>query len=354
MELLQSQGPQISSITSDTLAWKLFKKNILPKLGVIPSKPTRHKPPLVKELQSNIKQVGIQLIRHLSMLQLQEQWHTQLAKNTRTTMKEVFSNLTAQQDWISQQGTNQNFHMIRELASTLLQLMNLAESFPDSGLADHQLIQHYQDTYPHYFFGEEDSWSHLAVNDGLQGILSRLEALNGPGNREAVHPPTTSGNNQELLLSTTGAYFLRLHLIPLLQNQLQASVLSLKAQTQWDLLETWEQLLTITHQLNQFHSLNRLCGTWQWLIHNHQNHGDHKVVMTYPPPSQFDRMDPKPATIQVTGDTVYIQWRFPNGIIQEESLLFSEKDRALSGTFVNSVGPHGSITARKVKSCKRK
>ena len=73
--------------------------------------------------------------------------------------------------------------------------------------------------------------------------------------------------------------------------------------------------------------------------------------MVYPPPSQYHRMDPQPATIRVQGDTVYIRWEFPRGIVQEESLLFGEKDQLLSGTFVNNLGPNGNITGRRVKPC---
>ena len=76
--------------------------------------------------------------------------------------------------------------------------------------------------------------------------------------------------------------------------------------------------------------------------------------MIYPPPSQYDRMDPKPTKIQVQGNTVYIRWEFPRGIIQEESLLLSEEDQLLSGTFVNNLGPNGSITGRRVKPCPKK
>ena len=74
--------------------------------------------------------------------------------------------------------------------------------------------------------------------------------------------------------------------------------------------------------------------------------------MVYPPPSQYHRMDPQPAMIRVQGDTVYIRWEFPRGIVQEESLLLSEKDQLLSGSFANSLGPKGNITGRRVKPCR--
>jgi hypothetical protein len=277
-----------------------------------------------------------------------------LTKKNFISIKKFLDDPTGHQDWISQEVSNQHFLMTRKLASTLSQLEELAGSLPEPDPVNYKSVQQYQDTYPHYFFGEENSWSQLAVNEGTEGILSRIREFRSPAELKTIPSSSSSNDLHDLSLANAENYFLRMYLIPLLHTQLQASLVSLKSQTQWELIETWGQLLTLTDQLNQFHSLNRLCGTWQWLIHNHQNHGDHKTVMTYPPPSQFDRMDPKPDTIQITGDTVYIRWELPNGIVQEESLLFSEQDRALSGTFRNSVGPHGNITARKVRPCKEK
>ena len=148
--------------------------------------------------------------------------------------------------------------------------------------------------------------------------------------------------------------FLHQQIIPIFKAHVEASLLLLQSKSERQAWEAWQQVQGWKTLQRERQGLVRLCGTWQWLIHNHQNHGDHKTVMVYPPPSQYERMDPKPAKIQVQGDTVYIRWEFPNGIIQEESLLLSEKDRMLTGTFTNNVGPHGNITGRRIAPCQER
>jgi len=110
-------------------------------------------------------------------------------------------------------------------------------------------------------------------------------------------------------------------------------------------MQHWQQ----QEQTN--HAMMRLCGTWKWIIHNHQNHGDHKTTMTFHPPGQSSSSHVQPTTILIHGDTVYLRWTFPQGI-QEDSLLLSNRDSRLEGTFTNSLGPHGSISGQRLSPCK--
>ncbi len=150
----------------------------------------------------------------------------------------------------------------------------------------------------------------------------------------------------------SGNLFLRQSFLPIATAHVKTGLLQLQVRSEEQAWTTWQTIQTWNNDRKNEHGLRRLCGTWQWLIHNHQNHGDHKTIMVYPPPSQYHRMDPQPSTIRVQGDTVYIRWEFPRGIVQEESLLFGEKDQLLSGTFVNNLGPNGNITARRIKPCR--
>lgn len=149
----------------------------------------------------------------------------------------------------------------------------------------------------------------------------------------------------------SGNPILRQSFLPIATAHVKAGLLQLQVRSEQQAWTTWQAIQTWSNNQKNEQGLRRLCGTWQWLIHNHQNHGDHKTIMVYPPPSQYHRMDPQPATVRVQGDTVYIRWEFPRGIVQEESLLLSEKDHLLSGTFVNNLGPNGNITARRIKPC---
>ncbi len=96
--------------------------------------------------------------------------------------------------------------------------------------------------------------------------------------------------------------------------------------------------------------LARLCGTWLWTVHNHQNHQDHKMVITFPPPNGPRPPGPAPSKIVVLGDGVYLRWKFQGGV-QEDSLLFTGKEQRLEGTFRNSRGPWGSITGKRTAPC---
>lgn len=257
---------------------------------------------------------------------------------------------TLHQQWLGQTAANPLWLQTREFLNIFLQLSDLADPSisqdPPPGFGS--FGEYFDRTYPHYFLGQKQSWSQLALTQGPGGILARLKEYPDSPQQETSNP---QGTNQAI--NVLGRHYLTVRLIPLLKAQLLALVISLKTHTEWSLLEDWRTLTNKKEDLQNARSLQRLCGTWQWLIHNHLNHQDHKTVMIYPPPSQFDRMEPRPATIHVQGDTVYIRWEFPNGIIQEESLLLSEKDRILTGTFVNSLGPHGNISGRRIAPCQK-
>lgn len=251
--------------------------------------------------------------------------------------------------WLTNASQQPEFHRVFALANTYRELATTQEP----AIVE---LPHYA-RYAQYLYlqysiwtKENKGWFTIAAKAGAQGVIQRLhEYWDIEASKESDFP-TPSVRKQE----SYAARYLHQHYLPLHLAYLQAALVKLQMETEHRTRVIWNQLRQWQTDQKRKRGLLRLCGTWQWLIHNHQNHGDYKTVMIYPPPSQYDRMDPKPAKIQVQGDTVYIRWEFPRGIIQEESLLFSEKDRALSGTFVNNMGHNGSITGRRVKPCKEK
>jgi hypothetical protein len=74
------------------------------------------------------------------------------------------------------------------------------------------------------------------------------------------------------------------------------------------------------------------------------------MVITFSSLEQSSPSQPQPTTITIQGDTVYLKWTFPQGF-QEDSLLLSNRDTHLEGTFKNSLGPHGSISGKRLTSC---
>ncbi len=110
----------------------------------------------------------------------------------------------------------------------------------------------------------------------------------------------------------------------------------------------WFKISNWKDQVRQQRGLVRLCGTWQWSIHNHQNHREEKTAVIFAPPGSLSATSP--AEIVVLGDSVYLRWETRAGV-QEDSLLFSGEGQRLEGTFVNTAGGWGSITGKRTASC---
>jgi len=110
----------------------------------------------------------------------------------------------------------------------------------------------------------------------------------------------------------------------------------------------WFRLFNWKDTVRQRRGLVRLCGTWQWSIHNHQNHREEKTAVIFAPPGEVSSTSP--AEIVVLGDSVYLRWETRAGV-QEDSLLFSAEGQRLEGTFVNTAGGWGSITGKRTASC---
>ena len=110
---------------------------------------------------------------------------------------------------------------------------------------------------------------------------------------------------------------------------------------EWDRVRSWKD------RVRGLRGQTRLCGTWQWIIHNHQqNHREQKLSLLFPPVGQTQATLPGLVDTIVLGENVYLRWEF-DGRVQEDSLQFSKEGQRLEGTFVNSQGGWGSIRDRK-------
>jgi len=118
-----------------------------------------------------------------------------------------------------------------------------------------------------------------------------------------------------------------------------------QAMAEWWRLKTWKDRVRVAR------GQSRLCGTWQWVIHNHQRHHEEKKLsLIFPPVGKDGAGIPGLSEIIVLGDTVYLRWE-TEGKTQEDSLLFSKEGQRLEGTFVNSQGGWGSISGKRTASC---
>jgi hypothetical protein len=116
-------------------------------------------------------------------------------------------------------------------------------------------------------------------------------------------------------------------------------------------MEEWWRLKTWKDRVRGARGQSRLCGTWQWVIHNHQrHHEEQKLSLVFPPPGKDGAPIPGLSEIVVLGDVVYLRWE-RDGKVQEDSLLFSKEGQRLEGTFVNSQGGWGSVSGKRTASC---
>ena len=118
--------------------------------------------------------------------------------------------------------------------------------------------------------------------------------------------------------------------------------------TEWWRLKTWKD------RVRAARGRARLCGTWQWVIHDHKkHHQEQKLSLVFPPPGGDEFGVQGLVEVTVLGDNVYLRWE-ANGLTQEDSLLFSKEDQRLEGTFVNSQGSWGAITGKRTGICTMK
>ena len=121
------------------------------------------------------------------------------------------------------------------------------------------------------------------------------------------------------------------------------------ALTAWWSLHEWKD------RVRQARGLARLCGTWQWTIHNHRQHQEQKTVIIFPPAGQTPPNIPLPVETVILGDSVYLRWENGN-YVQEDSLLLVREGlkeaTRIEGSFVNNTGGWGPITAKRTADCR--
>ena len=195
-------------------------------------------------------------------------------------------------------------------------------------------------TYPE-LAGPDSSWLSVAEREGGEGLDRRLAEFNRP-----------DGQSRERSDACARQY-IETRVKPILIAQLVSSSWQARADAYGQAVTERQRLSRLADRRRERRGLTRLCGTWQWTIHNHQNHQELKTAMVFEPPDSPPAPGPRPTKTVVLGDAVYLRWDFQGGF-QEESLLFSNEGQRLEGTFVNSGGSWGSISGKRIGQCERK
>jgi hypothetical protein len=139
-------------------------------------------------------------------------------------------------------------------------------------------------------------------------------------------------------------------LSPVLRTELALAANRLALEASQRAAALWWDLQGWKDRVRNARGRARLCGTWQWMIHNHQNHQEQKTSMMFLPSGQERPGIATPAEIVILGDSVYLRWEM-DGRIQEDSLLFIKDGSRLEGSFVNNLGGWGSITGKRTAGC---
>ena len=344
-DLLRETGSQTHGIVSDKDATLFFLKTFGSSLEL--PKGLRQRRRTQPALPNGLTQHLPPFMANLTMWHLTNDLLTAFDQGKTPMMHSILDSRQQQLEWLKQ--FQPDLPDILALVRTIAQLQPMEPVTPPLSPHYSLFTQFLHEQYPDWT-GTPNSWLTLAQTEGSAGVRKRLrEAWDHQSAQDGRHEKHLQGDPVPSINR-----FLRQSFLPTTTAYVQATLLQLHVRNEQQAWTKWQAIQQWNNDQKNEKGLRRLCGTWQWLIHNHQNHGDHKTVMVYPPPSQYHRMDPQPATIRVQGDTVYIRWEFPRGIVQEESLLLSEKDQLLSGTFVNNLGPNGNITGRRVKPCQEK
>ncbi len=213
--------------------------------------------------------------------------------------------------------------------------------------SSHEDISKFDKLYRQFdLTANQQTWIALFNDLGFSGILTRLEEYGQTQDQEDSPLPSSESLKQAAML-----HYIETRLFPMFHAHLLTHAIQVEAQAYDVAWKSWSHIQEWQEQERTQLAKRRLCGTWKWIVHNHQNHGDHKTTMTFSSPEQSTPSQVQPTTILIHGDTVFLKWTFPQGI-QEDSLLMSNRDTRLEGTFTNSLGPHGSISGKRLSPCK--
>jgi hypothetical protein len=169
-----------------------------------------------------------------------------------------------------------------------------------------------------------------------QGKSSWHDSLNQLS--DVVASPEPAKGNQGESASTL--------FVMILERATRLEVDAMQASYQeWDRIRNWKD------RVRGIRGQARLCGTWLWIIHNHQqHHHEQKLSLLFPPAGNMQATLPGLMETIVLGENVYLRWEI-DGRVQEDSLQFSKEGQRLEGTFVNSQGGWGSISGKKTAGC---
>ncbi len=231
---------------------------------------------------------------------------------------------------------------LARLSATAEKLAAVGEAYPAPAATSStppctDYAGHLDRAYP-ALTGPAPSWVAILELEGVAGLKARLEDQSFVSGLSLSHQRSCARS------------YLDSRLLPVFRASLSAQTLTARAEIEREARRLALSLQRWPERKRETIGLTRLCGTWQWTIHNHRHHQESKTTMTFPPPDGPPPPGLRPSKMVVLGDAVYIRWDFQGGF-QEESLLLGGEGARLEGTFINSTGAWGSITGKRIATC---
>lgn len=348
--LTQAEEDRLTTVQTAEEAKTFFSTHLQDATGLHTIIPDMRSTPPGKSKMSQTRlslpdwmEVGGQLTAELAARQLATRLKRTASDNDPASLRMVLEQSQGQHPWLLEGNARPELTRALKLAAVL---SDLAQSVPSTStpVMMEQYDRYLDRTYPD-FIATENSWVMIAEREGAAGVRQRLMEF---WNEKSNAAPSVSEAEQRAVAS----HYFHTRLRPVLLAQLTASAIRAEVIAEQRARAHWISVKAWPDKIRETKGLARLCGTWQWTIHNHQHHQDQKVAMVFPPPDAGSFTGARPAKTVVLGDALYLRWEFP-GVVQEDSLLFTGKGERLEGSFVNSSGAWGSITGKRTAACGR-
>jgi hypothetical protein len=344
--LLEQHREQILQISSDDEAFAFFQSTTKPQGKGSRTRTKSQYSPLNLNLSEEIKEAITTYFASLAVTAHAQAFRKSIVgPSSPSPPSSEAVPREAQFHWIMKQSPLQTLEPVMDFYQQVSSWSQTPSQPLPPGDDFAKFASYYDQIYPDW----DDSplsWASIFQQHGQKGIEARL--------LEYWQAPDQLANQHTSSPSTQHAYaqhYIGTRLLPMFRAKLLAHIIRLEATAYETARETWHHIQQWQQQEQTKSATTRLCGTWQWMVHNHQNHGERKGTITFSPPDQPSPSQVEPTIIAIQGDTVYLKWTFPQGV-QEDSLLISNHDTHLEGTFKNSLGPHGSISGKRLSTCR--
>ncbi|MDQ6734496.1 MAG: hypothetical protein M3Z35_10380, partial [Nitrospirota bacterium] len=290
--LTQADAERLVMVHSDEEAKAFFSthlrdafglKSFMPDTSRLPNKSKTSQTP-APSLEWT--EIGGRLTSELATKQLASRLAHAANGDDPANLRTLLDQTHEQRAWLFVGNAHPELNRAVRLAVVLSDFADTASEMATSSLIE-PYDQYLDRTYPQ-FTGSDNSWLTIAEREGSSGIRRRLMAFWDENS-------TARLDLSEAEKQVFGSHYFHTRLKPVLLAQVTASAIRTEAAAEQYARTAWIKLKTWPDKIRETKGLARLCGTWQWTIHNHQHHQDQKVAMIFPPADAGSFTGPRPA-----------------------------------------------------------